>query len=229
MPSEMMGADLLPQYLGASFKDAGSVGPFAECLKKSADLLQAHAPDYLDWVAEVIKFIAPVSAPADLIGSSSSPRFFGMISISDNSRPLSVAEFLVHEASHQYFIIAASLGEMDEGSEGQLFYSRFARRDRPLERILAAFHALANMALFYERCLADGVPCEGRLAYMATHMRELDEILRNAETLSPLGKSLWLPLSQKTRHLDMKADETISNAVLAESDRVMASLRRQPA
>jgi hypothetical protein len=229
VPGEMVDVELLPQYPGAKFKDAAGLGGFASCLKQSADLISSHAPEYVGWVAEVVKFIAPVAAPADLIGSSSSPRFLGMISISDDSRPLSVAAFLVHEASHQYFYAATSLGRIDEGSQERLYYSRFARRQRPLERILAAFHALGNMALFYEQCLANGVRCELRLAYVSTHMRELDETLHNADTLTSLGRSIWSPLSQKTRHLDMKADETISDAVLSEADRVMARLKEKSA
>jgi hypothetical protein len=227
LPREMADMELLPQFPGAAFNGAADLGQFANCLKQSAALISANASEYLSWIGEVINVIAPVAVRGHLLGSSSSGKLSGVISISDNQHPLSVAEFLVHEASHQYFSVATSLGEVDTGSEGQLFYSRFARRYRPLERILAGFHALGNIALFYEKCLANGIPCEARLSYIATHMRELDETLHNASTLTSLGQALWLPLSQKTRHIDMKADETVSNAVLAEADRVMAELKQR--
>src|ERR1700722_4680140 len=226
VPGEIADEELLPQYPGAAFKLVGDLEKFSSCLAESIKLIATYAPEYVEWVAEVIRFVAPINAPSNVIGSSSSPKFTGLISISDDSRPISVAEFLVHEASHQYFFLASSLGEVDAAQEEELFYSRFARRRRPLERILVAYHALGNMALFYERCMARGFSCERRLAYVATHMRELNETLRKANTLTSLGRGLGEPLEAKTSHLNMVADERISDAVLAEADRAMVMQKR---
>ena len=222
VPAEMLDEKLLPEFPGAQFQEGANLGGFAVSLKRAAELLSQYAPEYLRWVADVVNFVAPVVVPTGIIGSSSTPKHSGLVSISEGPRPLTIAELLVHEASHQYFFVASCLGKVHERSEG-LFYSRLAQRERPIERILLAYHALGNMLLFYDRCRAGGMPCEKRMAYISMHMHGLDETMRKADVFTPLGRALWYPLFEETSHISINLEECTD--VLNEAERNMARLK----
>jgi HEXXH motif-containing protein len=224
VPAEMLDETLLPEFPGAQFQQCDKLSGFAHSLKQTAELISLYAPEYLNWVADVVSFIAPLVVPPGIIGSSSTPNHSGLVSISEDAGPLMTAELLVHEASHQYFFVAACLGEMCECSEERLYYSRIAQRERPIERILVAYHALGNMLLFYDRCLEGGVACEKRMAYILTQMKQLSETLDKADALTLLGRALWLPLSEKARHIGTKIRETASYD-LSEAERNMARIK----
>ena len=72
-------------------------------------------------------------------------------------KPMDIAEVLVHECAHQYFYLLAYVGPYDDGSDERLYWSPPLRRNRPLSRILMAYHALANVRLFYAAVRASGM------------------------------------------------------------------------
>jgi HEXXH motif-containing protein len=228
LPGEMAGPELLPGYPGAGFLPGAVSRGFADSLHKTVELIARHAPIYLTWVADVIRFIVPVSTDGDIIGSSSVPSLTGLISVANDARPLAIAELLVHEASHQHFFVASCLGELTSAGDEALFYSRFSRKKRPLERILLAYHALANMALFYELCLRSGIRCEKRYAFVIEHMRDLEAVLRSeSDKLTELGGSIWGKLVEDTMHLNATSinrdtERKAEQSTLAEVDRLMA-------
>lgn len=202
VPEDVADPELLPTYEGAQFQTGNELPPFAVTVRRTLALVEKFAPNYLDWIAGVARYLAPVKVPGDLIGSCSTPMHSGVIALAADARLMAVAEMLVHEASHQYFFIAACLGEIDNGSKPQLFYSRFARAHRPISRILVAYHALANIALFYRQYVAAGLDddgsCAERLAGMVEHVDEYQETLESAgDALTALGLTLWHPLAQK--------------------------------
>src|SRR4030095_1007542 len=81
----------------------------------------------------------------------------GTIGASLPASALSIGETLVHEASHQMANIRKRLGPLDDGSDDRGYFSPVKQTERPVDAILIAYHAFANVVLFYRACLASGV------------------------------------------------------------------------
>jgi len=197
IPGPTLGG-LKPPFPHAQFLEMSGFSTVLENLEKTADLFQHHAPRFQKWVTGVVKWVAPTDAPGDMQGSSSNFNHPGLITMSNDMRAAGMGEMLVHEASHQRFHIAQRLGSVDDGTDRRRYFSSLARRERPIDRILLAFHALGNIVLYYRDCLASGIVdggyCEGLLPDRLERMRQLHEILFKTNALTPIGSALWRPL-----------------------------------
>ena len=94
----------------------------------------------------------PCSQP-DAITSRSIPGQNGVVYVSSPCRGIRLAETLIHEASHQYFFLGLRELSYCSLNDDVLYYSPFNKLDRPIERILLAYHAFANVLLFYRSVL----------------------------------------------------------------------------
>jgi HEXXH motif-containing protein len=166
------------------------------------DMLAGYAPAYLPWVERVIRDIAVEIAPEDRILSGSAPDSPGLIASSIAS-PAAIGEMLVHEGAHQYYHLLTYLGPVDDGSDTSTYYSPAVRRPRPLSRILVAYHAFANVLLFYRACLKQGVQDRGYCSQNEERLRDevaqLEAPLAGNPALTPLGRALVEPLMERLR------------------------------
>jgi HEXXH motif-containing protein len=76
------------------------------------------------------------------------------------------------------------------------YYSPLAGRERPLERLLVAYHAAANMAIFHTELLrgrsADGTLSRERLGVLkAANKQMLETISKNALHLTANANAFW--------------------------------------
>ena len=119
-------------------------------------LAQAHrtirsvSSDYAIWVARLIRGFAITNMPEDSTIDSGS--FFSRPGLVHCAFPLNrglVVETLVHEASHQHFILLNSMFPMIEKGPQELIYSPIKQMERPLSRVLFAFHACVNIHRFF--------------------------------------------------------------------------------
>lgn len=119
-------------------------------------LAEAHrtiasvSADYGVWVARLIRGFAITDMPDDSTIDSGS--FFtrpGLVHCAFPLDPGLVVETLVHEASHQHFILLNSMFPMVEKGPQELIYSPIKRMERPLPRVLFAFHACVNIHRFF--------------------------------------------------------------------------------
>jgi HEXXH motif-containing protein len=113
---------------------------------------------------------------------------------------MDIAEILVHESSHQYFYLLERLGPVDDGADARRYWSPATGSERPLRRILIAYHAFSNVWLFYQACRASNVGSD----YLATNepkirrmITELDAPLRDNPALTALGRALHEPLAER--------------------------------
>jgi len=141
--------------------------------------------------------VAVLHIEQNVLHSGSPEHQYGTIHISDNSRVLSVAEMLIHEASHQYFELLNKLGPTVDPSHTALYYSPVKQCDRPLHKILFAYHAFANVMLFYrgvaECGLADS--CFAKFQNVLNHeLLQLQQPLLENDAILPLGRALVEPL-----------------------------------
>lgn len=160
------------------------------------DLLRQTAPEYLEWILPVVRWTIPVSAPPGEFASGSGPHTPGVVAVSVPCDALTVAESLVHETAHQYFFFASRFSRLT-APDDRLYRSPLAGRDRPLDMILAAFHAAANIAAFYglvaERC-PDLAASESATAHITDDCRVLTGHLRYNDRLTDLGRNVFDPI-----------------------------------
>jgi hypothetical protein len=206
-PSVRIGAKRLCIFLPDEPNNFGfetrSESPMLQTATKSVeqafDLLETHAKPYFKWVTQVIREVVALRCSRGILRSNSSEDWPGKIQLSLPRRPVEVAEMLVHEASHQYFNIAQRFEAVSDGDDRKLYYSPVKGTDRPIDKILLAFHAFANVGLFYKSCIATGLDdknyCKKNLERHLPELNELAEHLRSCNSLTNVGRALWEPLA----------------------------------
>jgi HEXXH motif-containing protein len=107
-------------------------------------------------------------------------------------------EMLVHEASHQYYEIADWLAPLTNGTDTALYYSPFKRAERPIDRLLTAYHAFANVLLLYIQLAnkdahANYVKAEAQT--LITQLRDTQAALERSPGLTVGGELLWRTLA----------------------------------
>jgi HEXXH motif-containing protein len=167
----------------------------------AADLIAEFAPVYHPWIGQVTRGLLPVPALQGKLHSASDKFSPGVISVSNQGCSCMLAELLVHEATHQYCYILQRLGPIDNGSDQTLYYSPFRHMDRPIAAIVTAYHAFANILLFYRLARGcglaaehPGVNCDERIHEIAEHLGVLETALQKTSALTPIGRALWEPL-----------------------------------
>jgi HEXXH motif-containing protein len=184
--------------------DAGSWDP--NMWREAYELLRECSPEYAGWAARLIRVIVPVDAPEGHQVSASHWHRRGEVLMSWRLRPEQVAEMLVHEASHQHFFLAAFIGGYDNGSDNSTYYSPVVRQERPLSKILLAYHAFANVLLFF-RCCRSRLDGKGKLFVdketdkLMEELEQLEAPLRRNGALTRLGNRLWEPLSSQVHRV----------------------------
>jgi HEXXH motif-containing protein len=172
--------------------------------RHAAALLLDCAPGYAEWVDRSISQIVPLRGAAGTINSGSSQDAPGMTHLSFGGDPMALAEMLVHEGTHQYFYLATRLGPIDDGSDPTLYYSPVKRCGRPIHFITLAYHAFANVMLFYRECQDRGFDTpEGyvrrNVDELVPQLRQLQDALETTKALTVVGRSLWEPLAERLR------------------------------
>lgn len=162
--------------------------------------LETYAPSYFAWASKVIRFIAPRRVIPDEFpsGSSSSNVAPGLVGVGNHGHATSLAESLVHEASHHYYYIARRLGSIDDGTDQNLYFNPFLERNRPIDRIVLAYHAFGNILLFCRTAIANGFVGDGyvfqRERVLVEQLRVLEKSLRASTGITTLGNALWQPI-----------------------------------
>lgn len=167
-------------------------------------MIAAASPDYMNWVTRAIRSIIPLQAPSGSMVSGSQGHRPGEVYMTDALDPIKLAEMLVHEASHQYFQIASFLGPVQDGSDAELYYSPVVEKSRPVEKILLAYHAFANVILFLRSCQDRGIGdsnfLKSNLSRLSEEVSILQKPLETSRGLTEIGNDLWRPLAERLRH-----------------------------
>jgi len=163
-------------------------------------LLLESAPHYAHWALRLLNTIVPIDAPKNHQISASHWHRRGEILMSWRIRPDQLAEILVHEASHQHFFMANMLSQCDDGSDQTLYYSPVVNTKRPLSKILLAYHAFANVILFFHHCRGhldqkDKTKVDLESKKIMKELKQLEQPLKQSNALTELGQRLWQPLS----------------------------------
>lgn len=156
---------------------------------------------YSNWVAYAVRFIVGFPRDKENSFSGSYSDLSGVVKASFLSSPEKMCEVLIHEASHQYYHIACGLSDVDDGSDQTEYYSPPVGGNRPLSRILVAYHAFANITLFYRDCSsrtdALGSFARKNLPRYEEYTRQLAEPLTQSQSLTHVGKLIFQPLNER--------------------------------
>lgn len=166
------------------------------------DVMRCASPNYSQWVERVLRQIIPNEYVKGSSGSGSWSDLPGCVYMSVYPHPAELAETLIHEASHQYFNLISSVFAVDDGSDRQLYYSGAVKRERPIDRILIAYHAFANVELFYRDYLASGISdpfIHMQLDRTFQLVDQLEVPLRQTKSLTSCGQMLFEPLYERRK------------------------------
>jgi HEXXH motif-containing protein len=156
-------------------------------------LIAYYAPHYLDWVGSVVRAVIPVKPPAPGgYSSSSDPAIHGVITISFPMSPMLAAESLIHEASHQYYHFAQLDTLFGNGQDTKGYWSPYLKRDRPIDRILLAYHAYKNVFAFLTACAEAGdAEAERALPFHRESLRGFRDALAKSPGLTAEGRAFF--------------------------------------
>ena len=165
----------------------------------SLQLVQEYSPLYLPWIERVIRVLVPGGTGENKFFSGSVLTRPGLLHLSIDVLPVMIAELLVHEATHQYMYLLRRLGPLDDGSDPTLYYSPVKQTGRPIAAIALAYHAFANIILFYRYCQANNLPddgyCQRNEKLMMQQVAVLEQALYTSRALTAHGRALWEPLA----------------------------------
>ncbi|MCA9666699.1 MAG: hypothetical protein KC503_13965, partial [Myxococcales bacterium] len=134
---------LIPLPPGAAL---GALDGVSASCEAALELVQRFAPSYLPWIARGVANIVPLRTPPGSTSSASFDQLPRVVALTAQAPALDVAELLVHEASHQHvFMLTSVCGPVDDGSDRRLYPSPIKKAERPIDKILLAYHAVANM------------------------------------------------------------------------------------
>ena len=180
----------------ASLDDAGAAAPAAVVaseFQEARRYLRAASAEYLPWIAAMVRYLMPVPIP---VASGSAPSAPGAVSYSPGAGAIRLAQSLVAEGARQHYFFANRFGTLVDPHCTRRYYSPFVGRDCPLEMILVAFHAAANIIAFFF-LLRRGRWDErhpGVLDRALVDLRVLDAHLDANPDLTELGRSLYRPI-----------------------------------
>ena len=168
-----------------------------ESLSRALQLLREVVPQYYTWVTRVLRRLVVVEAPADTLRSGNQEGYCGTFYISECLDPLLVAEMFVHESTHQYYNALIHLEDVTDKSDETTYYSPFVKRERTLDRLLLAYHAFANVHLFYRECFkSHAYRREDRkdLTTLEKDLAAVEQTIMTSDKVTPVGRALVEPL-----------------------------------
>lgn len=153
--------------------------------------IQNVSPDYFEETKALVSNVLVVHSNRFLAGSSFT--LLGLIVLVDNHDPNMTAEYIIHEAAHQYLY---NLMTHDELCSGEGLYTAPLRKDpRPLEGIYHAAFVLARIIDFYNKALATKTTLskgfmEKQIDHYRLRYKGAYDLLVEKATFTDLGRDL---------------------------------------
>lgn len=169
----------------------------AEQVDQALRLLAVAGAGYLDWLKPLLRGIGVrASQTPGAHESGSHIHFAGVFYCDFPVAAESLAEAIVHEVSHQHFhLVNGLLPLVQKGHEEEKYFSSLKGQQRPLVKVLLAFHASANMTLFWHDLIArapQARPQRAReLACMLAHTLDLAHVLVHSKGMSDAGNAMF--------------------------------------
>ncbi|MCE8420978.1 HEXXH motif-containing putative peptide modification protein [Rhodovulum sulfidophilum] len=151
-------------------------------------------PSYEVWVRRLLNTLILTERLENRTCSGSWSDTSGTIYMSQPNSLLEVGEVLIHECAHQHFHLACRVLPMKTDGENGRYFSPPVGRDRPLDMILIAYHAFANVLTYYENAfemsLGDQLS-HNRYRSFSQEVAVLEGYLDDNAGLSELGRTIF--------------------------------------
>ena len=162
---------------------------WTRALDDALGLIETHFPEMAADIALVLQQVVPVGYDAERHLSASYAENLGTIYVSLHDDPMTMAEAIIHEVSHNKLNALMRLDPLLHNAFSPLFTSPVRPDPRPLHGVLLAVHAFVPVAQLYARMRDAGHPWAARPDFARRHAeivagnREGGEVLRaHAET-----------------------------------------------
>jgi hypothetical protein len=168
----------------------GVIEQAQESMAEAARWIAEISPEHLAWVDRVVCGFAITEMPDDSNLSSGSYRSRpGVVHISFPLAPVMVAETLIHEASHQYFLLLNGVVPMVRPGTTAEVFSPIKGCDRPVDRCTLAHHACFNIWDFMRRGVGSRYGDEARqsMELMAGFTDVLGRNIQTSDCLTDAG------------------------------------------
>lgn len=203
IPSDLVGTELLPSYAESAFQSLSERGETGLALADGLRFIEQSASKFVPWVS-ILREVVPLRSLGGSLASSSSPWDCGVAAVTVTQKGAAVAEMLVHEASHQHFFVAKHLGRLEDGSDQRQYYSPMVSNNRPLEKMILAYHALGNMVIMHSEMIRADLAvsgCHERMSALGVRLRLVEPVVLRSTALTRLGQALVRPLAERVERL----------------------------
>jgi hypothetical protein len=165
------------------------------------DLIDRGASQYSLWVRRLLRQVHALGqmTRGDRVNSRSYERRPGIVVATAPRNPIFLGDVIVHETSHQHFFLLQRVTRLTtENASGLKFMSALNGKWRDMDRILVAYHAVANMLIYHAAIaksgLIDPTVAKDRFEYLKSVGRDyLTTIAKNSSLLSADGLAFWEP------------------------------------
>ncbi len=158
-------------------------------------------PAYAAWVASAAAGCLLLESSASCSAQSgSSYDHPGLIAIEPPDCPIFCGEILVHECSHQHFLIYGMVAPLVTPGSTEMAYSPIKRANRTIDRVLTGGHAVGNMIIYYATlrrgAKLDPASQERFDRHCTWFAADYRPSLDRSESLTAAGRTLWSSLCQ---------------------------------
>lgn len=180
-------------------------------LRGALSLVDAVAPDLAAELPLILQTIVPVGFEREKHLSASYAEAIGTIYVSLHPNPLTMAEALIHECSHNKLNALFSLDRLLENGFDPLYRSPVRPDPRPLHGILLAAHAFLPVATLFERLrdahhpLSKESGFEARFTQICVRNQDAITTLREHAKATPVGQAVLDELCEINDRFSAKA------------------------
>jgi HEXXH motif-containing protein len=178
-------------------------------IRTALGLIDRYLPAMAADIDAVLQQIVPTGFDAEKHLSCSYQEDVGTIYVSLHPSPLTMAEAIIHEVSHNKINALLDLDPIIQNGRNELYSSPIRPDPRPLHGVLLAVHAFMPVARLYELMTAGGPPpgvseplprLQARYAAVARSNRAGMDVLREHARPTPIGKGLLTELAAWETH-----------------------------
>lgn len=174
-------------------------------LREALALIGRHLPALRGEIAVVLQQVVPVGFDAERHLSASYQEAIGTVYLSLHPDPMTMAEALIHEFSHNKLHMLLEAGPLLENAFAPLYASPVRPDPRPLHGVLLAVHAFLPVARLYELLIAGGQErLRGRYQEIVAGNHEAAETLRLHARPTAAGRALLAEIDRWDRHFFFK-------------------------
>lgn len=182
------------------------VAHWTTALRDAHQLVATYLPDLAEEMRLVLQLLVPVGYDPERHLSASYAEAIGIAYLSLHPDPMTMAEALIHEFSHNKLNALQRLDPILENAFSPLFSSPVRPDPRPLYGVLLAVHAFTPVARLYELMTAAGDPLSRspsfarRKRHILTGNHEAVTTLTEHARPTPIGRGVLDELRRWDAH-----------------------------